>query len=131
MKNDKTAGNKTATAQLAELNAQIEALKQQKTSLAEPMKARHAELRNELLQVETEIRELDPSWKPASLRPKADDKITEILTANREPMAADAIVKAIGTLISPWKVKNTLKKKSTGAKAIFKLADGKYSLKTA
>ena len=131
MKNDKTTGTKNATAQLAELNAQIEALKKQKTSLAEPMKARHAELRSELLQVEAEISELDQTWKPASLRPKADDKITEILTANHEPMTIDAIIQAVGNVFTPWKVKSVLKKRSTGAKAIFTLADGKYSLKTA
>ena len=131
MKNEKSTGTKTATVQLAELNRQIEQLKQQKTSLAEPMKARHAELRSELLQVETEIRELDPSWKPVSLRPKADDKITEILTANREPMTVEAIVQAVGSLFSPWKIKNVLKKRSSGAKAVFTINDGKYSLKSA
>jgi DNA repair exonuclease SbcCD ATPase subunit len=94
-KNKTGNGTKTATAQLADLNAQIEALKQQKTSLAEPMKARHAELRSELLQVETEIRELDSSWKPASLRPKAEEKISEFITANG-PMTVEAIVQAVG-----------------------------------
>lgn len=131
MKTDKNTGTKNATAQLAELNAQIEALKKQKTSLAEPMKARHAELRSELLLVENEIRELDPTWKPVSLRPKADDKITEILTVNREPMTVDAILQSVGNLFSPWKVKNILKKKSSGAKAVFVVNDGKYSLKAA
>jgi len=129
MKNDKKTGTKTATAQLAELNAQIEQLHQQKTALAEPMKQRHSELCSELLEVETEIRELDPSWKPASLRPKADDKITEILTTNGSPMTVESIIEAVGSLFSPWKIKNVLKKKSTGAKAVFTLADGKYSLK--
>ena len=129
MKNDKTTGTKNATTQLADLNAQIEALKLQKTSLAEPMKARHAELCSELLQVENEIRELDGSWKPASLRPKVDDKIREILAAG--PMAVESIIQAVGNAASSWKVKNILKKKSTGAKAIFTLADGKYCLKAA
>ena len=129
MKNEKTTGTKNATAQLADLNAQIEALKKQKTSLAEPMKARHAELCSELLQVENEIRELDPSFKPGSLRPKIDDKIREILVAG--PMAVESIIAAVGNAASSWKVKNILKKKSTGAKAIFTLADGKYSLKAA
>jgi hypothetical protein len=46
-------------------------------------------------------------------------------------MTVEAIVQAVGNVFSPWKVKNILKKKSTGAKAIFTLADGKYSLKTA
>lgn len=131
MKNENKIGTKTATAQLAELNAQIESLKIQKTSLAEPMKARHAELRSELLQVETEIAELDPTWKPVSLRPKADDKITEILTANREPMTVESIVQAVGNLFSPWKVKNVLAKRSKGAKAAFTFAENKYSLKAA
>lgn len=61
---------------------------------AEPMKARHAELCSELIQVETEIRELDPSWKPASLRPKIDDKIRELLVAG--PMAVESIIAAVG-----------------------------------
>ena len=129
MKNDKTTGNKNATTQLAELNAQIEQLKKQKTSLAEPMKQKFQELCSELLQVENEIRELDPTWKPASLRPKVDDKIREILAAG--PMAVESIIAAVGNAASSWKVKNILKKKSTGAKAIFTLADGKYSLKAA
>ena len=51
MKNEKTTGTKNATAQLADLNAQIEALKKQKTSLAEPMKQKFQELCSELLQV--------------------------------------------------------------------------------
>jgi hypothetical protein len=131
MKNDtKNTGTKNATAQLADLNAQIEALKQQKTSLAEPMKARHAELRSELLQVETEISELDPQWKPAPLRPKAEDKISEIL-ASGQPMTVEGIVQAVGSLFTPWKVKNVLKKHSTGPKAVFTLADGKYAVKAA
>lgn len=129
MKNDKPTGNKNATTQLAELNAQIEQLKKQKTSLAEPMKARHAELCSELLQVETEIRELDSTWKPTSLRPKVDDKIREILAAG--PMAVESIIAAVGNAASSWKVKNILKKKSTGPKAVFTLADGKYTLKAA
>lgn len=131
MKNDtKKAGTKTATAALAEINAEIEALNQKRIGLAEPLKSRHAELRTELLEVETEIRGLDPSWKPASLRPKADDKIMEILTANDRPMSAEEIVQAMGGLFSPWKTKNVLRKRSTGPKAIFALVDGnKYAVK--
>ena len=129
MKNDNKTGTKTATAQLAELNAQIEQLNQQKTSLAEPMKARHAELCGEILTVEGQIRELDPTWKPVSLRPKADDKIREVLAAG--PMAVESIIAAVGNAASSWKVKNILKKKSTGAKAIFTFAENKYSLKAA
>jgi hypothetical protein len=38
---------------------------------------------------------------------------------------------AVNGAFSSWKLKATLKKKSTGPKAIFSLADGKYSLKSA
>jgi hypothetical protein len=134
MKNDtkKTGnGNKTATAALADINSQIEALKQQRIGLAEPLKARYLELVGELQAVETEARELDPTWKPANLRPKADDKITEVLKANGQPMSAEEIVAAVGGVFSPWKTKNTLKKKSTGPKAVFTFADGKYAVKAA
>jgi hypothetical protein len=130
MKNDtKKTGTKTATTQLADLNRQIEDLKLQKTALAEPMKQRHAELRAELLEVETQIRELDPTWKPASLRPKADEKIMEVLSTNGQPMTAEAIVQAVGSVFSPWKIKNVLKKRSTGPKAMFTVNDGKYAVK--
>jgi hypothetical protein len=73
MKNDtkKTGnGHQNATAQLAEINAEIEALNQKRIGLAEPLKARHVELTGELLALEIEVKELDPTWKPASLRPK-------------------------------------------------------------
>jgi hypothetical protein len=79
---NKTGNGNNATAALAQINAQIEALNQQRIGLAQPLKDRYAELRGELLGMETEIRGLDPAWKPASLRPKADDKIREILTAH-------------------------------------------------
>ena len=118
-----------ATAALAKINAQIEALNQQRVGLAQPLKDRYAELRGELLTLETEVRELDPTWKPEPMKAKAETKIGEILTANGQPMAAEEIVKAVGDLFTPWKVKNTLKKKSTGAKAVFTLADGKYTVK--
>jgi hypothetical protein len=68
-------------------------------------------------------------WKLASLKPKADAKVTEILIASERPMTVDEIVQAVGGLFSPWKVRNTLKKKSTGAKAIFAVNDGRYSMK--
>ncbi len=130
MKNEKNTGTKTATAQLAELNAQIEALKQQKTNLAEPLKTRHGELRSELLQVETEIRELDPSWKPAG-RQKPEEKIAEVITAHGSPMTIEEISQAVNGAFNSWKLKSTLKKKSTGPKAIFTVNDGRYSLRTA
>jgi len=135
MKTDtKKTGNGTKTsanAQLAALNQQIEELKVQKTALAEPLKQRRIELATEILQVEADILELDPTWKPASLRPKVDDKITEILTTDGSPMTVESIIEAVGSVFSPWKIKNILKKKSTGPKAVFTLADGKYSLKAA
>ena len=81
MKNDKTTGTKPATIQLADINAQIEALKQQRIGLSEPLKAKHTELTGELLELEIQVKELTRTWKPASLRPKIDDKIREILAA--------------------------------------------------
>jgi hypothetical protein len=120
-------GHQNATAQLAEINAEIEALNQKRIGLAEPLKARHVELTGELLALEIEVKELDPTWKPASHRPKADDKIREILAAG--PMTTEAIVQAVGSVFSPWKIKTVLKKRSTGPKAVFTLADGKYAVK--
>jgi hypothetical protein len=37
----------------------------------------------------------------------------------------------VGNVFTPWKVRSTLKKKSTGAKAVFALNDGRYSVKAA
>jgi len=131
MKNDiKKTGTKDATVQqLADLNSQIQALNQQKTALAGPMKETHAALRTQLLELETEIRELDPSWKPAG-RQKPEEKIAEIITAHGSPMTIEEISQAVNGAFSSWKLKATLKKKSTGPKAIFTLADGKYSLRS-
>jgi hypothetical protein len=88
-------------------------------------------MRGELSALETEIRSLDAGWKPAPLKPRADDKIRELITEHGKPMSADEIVKAVGGVFTPWKVKNTLKKKSTGAKAVFTVNDGKFSIKAA
>jgi DNA-directed RNA polymerase subunit F len=128
---NKTGNGNTATAALARINNQIAELQQQRVALAEPLKTRYAEMRGELSALETEIRSLDAAWKPAPLKPRADDKIREIITEHGKPMTTDEIVKAVGSVFTPWKVRNTLKKKSTGAKAIFALVDGKYSLKAA
>src|SRR5690348_10728523 len=111
--------NKNAQTALADINAQITALQQQRVSLAHPLKDRYADLTKELADMGSQIRELDPSWKPGSLRPKADAKIVEILTASEKPLTADEIIKEVGGVFSPWKVKSTLKKRSTGAKAVF------------
>lgn len=128
--NIKTGNGNNATAALAKINSQIEALNQQRVGLAQPLKDRYAELRGELLTLETEVRELDPTWKPEPLKAKAQTKIVEILTAHGA-LTAEEIVKEVGDLFTPWKVKNTLKKKSTGAKAVFAVKDGKYSVKAA
>ena len=123
-------GNKPQQA-LAEINAKIAELRQERVSLAQPLKERYGEIAKELTEMAGQIRELDPSWKPNSLRPKADARIVEILTASEKPMTADEIIAAVGESFSKWKVKNTLKKKSTGAKAVFSLVDGRYSMKQA
>jgi len=124
-------GNKNAQSALAELNAQIAELQSRRVTLADPLKARYGELRAELLALETEIRDLDGDWTPAPMKAKAETRIAEILTARGQPMTPEEIVAAVGDAFTPWKVKNTLKKKSTGAKAVFTLADGKYSVKVA
>ncbi len=128
---NKTGNRNTAQAALADINAKIVELQQQRIGLAQPLKDRYAELRGELLETETQIRDLDPTWKPAPLKPRADEKIREIITANGGPMSAEEIIKELGGVFTPWKVRNTLKKKSTGAKAVFTLADGKYAVKAA
>lgn len=130
-KNKTGNGTKTAQAALADINAQIEALSQQRIALAQPLKDRYAEMRGELMALETEVRELDPSWRPEPMKAKAETRITEILTAKGQPMTAEEIIATVGDAYTSWKVKNTLKKRSTGAKAVFTLADGKYSVKVA
>ncbi len=127
---NKSTGNINAQAALAEINAQIETLNQKRVTLAQPLKNRYAEMRGELVALETEIRSLDGEWKPEPMKPKAETKIAEIITAKGQPMTPEEIIAGVGDLFTAWKVKNTLKKKSTGAKAIFTLADGKYTLKT-
>src|SRR6266478_4436371 len=114
---------------LVEINARIAELQQQRVGLAQPLKDRYAEVAKELTEMAGQIRELDPTWKPASLKPKADAKIMEVLTANEKPMTVEEILLAVGDTFTKWKVKNTLRKKSTGAKAVFTVNDGRYSLK--
>jgi hypothetical protein len=132
MKNDtKKSGAKTATTALADINAQIEALNQKRIGLAEPLKTRYAELRTELADMEAEIRSLDNNWKPEPMRPKAETKIAEVISAHGSSMTADEIVAAVSGVFNSWKTKSVLKKRSTGPKAVFTLVDGKYSLKVA
>ena len=133
MKNNtqnKTGNRNTAQATLAEINAKIAELNQRRIGLAEPLKNRYAELLGELNETGRQIKELDETWKPASLKPKADDKIREIITAHGSPMTAEEIIQAVGDVFTPWKVKNTLKKKSTGTKATLVVNDGKYTVKS-
>ncbi len=69
-----------------------------------PLKVRHVERKlfstDDILKIGTEA------------RPKVDDKIVEVLTANGQPMTAEAIVQsvgAVGGVFSPWKIKNVLR----------------------
>ena len=129
-KNNGTA-NKTPQSALAEINARIAELQQQRVGLAEPLKNRYAEMLKEVTAMATQIRELDPAWRPQPLRPRADTKIMEILTASERPMTVDEIQAAVGNGFSKWKVKNTLKKRSIGPRAMFAVNDGRYSVKAA
>ena len=115
-------GTNNAQVALADLNKQIQALHEQRIGLAEPLKARFGELRAEMQETQNQIRELDPSWKPASLNPKADDKIRELTAANG-PMTEAEILAAVGDTFTKWKVKTVLKKKFSAD------AGGKYSPK--
>ena len=127
----KRTGNVNANAQtaLADINAKIAELQSQRVALAQPLKDRYGELAKELGDMAGQIRELDPAWKPNSLKPKVDAKITEILTAGERPLTVDEIQAAVGNAFSKWKVKSCLKKRSTGAKAVFSLVDGRYSVR--
>ncbi len=89
-----TANNKPQQA-LADINARIAELQQERVGLAQPLKDRYAEIAKELADIASQISELDPSWKPNSLRPKADAKIVEVLTASEKPMTVDEIVQAV------------------------------------
>ncbi len=121
--------NTNAQTALADINRQIAALQEQRVALAQPLKERYGEIAKELADMAGQIRELDPSWKPQSVRPKVDTRITEILTASERPMTVDEILAAVGSGFSKWKVTSCLNKKSKGAKAVFALNDGRYSLK--
>ena len=109
MKN-KNSKNNNVTNTLNEINAQIEALHQKRVNLSEPLKARHAELRNELLGIEGQIRELDSTWKSVPIRGKADEKIKELLNTNGGTMTEAQLVTATKGLFSKWKLKQVLKK---------------------
>jgi hypothetical protein len=127
---NKTTNRNSAQTALAEINQKIAELNQRRVGLAEPLKIRYAEIKSELLETERQIKDLDETWKPTPLKPKADTKIAETITAHGKPMSAEEIIKAVGNVFTPWKVKNTLKKKSTGPKAVFTLADGKFAVKS-
>jgi len=122
-------GNRNAQSALADINAQIAELQQKRVALAEPLKARYGELRTEMTALATEITALDSAWKPEPMKPGAESRIIEIITAHGSPMAVEEIIQAVGKVFTPWKVKNTLKRKSSGSKAVFTFADGKYAVK--
>jgi hypothetical protein len=134
MKNtSKTRGteSKQVALKLAKINEKIATLQQQRAGLSEPLKLHYAEIAKELTDTASQIKDLDPSWKPAPLVPRAVDKIREIIAANGTPMTEAEILKAVGDLFTPWKTRNTLKKKSQGVKAVFAVKDGKYTVKAA
>jgi hypothetical protein len=108
----KTGNNNAAAAALAEINGQIEALKLKRVGLAQPLKTHFDSLRSEMVATEIQIRELDPSWKPASLKPRPDDRIKELISA-KGPMTETELVKALGDTFGRWKVKQALKKRFT------------------
>ena len=130
-KTSKTNGteNKQVAVKLAKINEQIATLQQQRAGLSEPLKLHYAELRKQLADTEAQICDLDPTWKPEPLKPRAVDKIREIITANGTPMTEAEILKAVGDLFTPWKTRNTLAKKSQGAKAVFTVNKGKYTVR--
>ena len=100
MKNTSTINgteNKQVAVKLAKLNEQIAALQQQRAGLSEPLKLHYAELRKQLADTETQIRDLDATGKPAPLTPRAVDKIREIIAANGAPMTEAEILKAVST----------------------------------
>jgi len=115
----KTKTNKhgnNAVAALAEIDAQIQELNRKKLEFAEPLKLRFMELHGELLTVGNQIRELDSNWTPPSLKPKADEQIRELISANG-PQTESEIVKALGDTFTKWKLKQALQKKFTADSA--------------
>ena len=105
MKTDNKSKNRnSAQAALAEINQKIAELNQRRVGLAEPLKIRYAEIKSELLETERQIKDLDETWKPTPLKPKADTKIAETITAHGKPMSAEEIIKAVGNVFTPWKV---------------------------
>jgi hypothetical protein len=123
-------GNKNAQSALAEINAKILELQQQRVNLAAPLKEAYTKMRNDLSGLEGEIKGLDPEWRPHPLKPKAETRITEVISA-KGPLTAEEIIKELAGTFTNWKTKSVLKKRSAGPKAIFAVNDGRYSLKAA
>lgn len=126
---NKTGNRNSAQATLAQINAQIAELQSRRVTLAEPLKIRYTEMAQELGQMAGQIRELDSTWRPAPLKPRAVDKIREIVAANVAPMAEADILKAVDGAFTTWQTRNILKRKSQGPKAVFAVKDGKYTVK--
>lgn len=100
-----------AQSELANINAQIQSLNQKRVALAEPLKLQFASLRNDLTALAGQIVELDPNWKQPPMKPKAEDKIREVLAAHGSPLTESEILKEVGSMFTKWKVRTTLKKR--------------------
>jgi len=100
-----------AQVELANINAQIQSLNLKRVALAQPLKLQYATLRNDLTALAGQIVELDPEWKQPPMKPKAEDKIREVLAAHGSPMTEPEILKEIGSVFSKWKIRTTLKKR--------------------
>ncbi|MGP8052269.1 MAG: hypothetical protein ACLQAH_00390, partial [Limisphaerales bacterium] len=110
MKTDtKSKNGNNATAALAELDAKIAELQNQRIGLAQPLIEKHSQTRAELIQLETQIRSLNPTWRPTSLKPRAEERIREIIAGNGGPMTEAEILTAVGNTLTKYKVKQTLK----------------------
>ncbi len=125
MKTDTKSKNGTMNAQtaLAELDAKIAELQSQRIGLAQPLVEKHSQMRAELTQLETQICGLNPTWRPTPLKPRAEERIREIIAGNGGPMTEAEILTAVGNTLTKYKVKQTLKKR-------FVVNDGKWAVKS-
>ena len=82
------------------------------------MKQRYTELKGELLYAGSHRQGIGPHWKPEPMKPKAEIRIAEVIAAKGHPIAADEMTKELAGTFNGWKIKNTLKKRNTGPKAL-------------
>ena len=120
---NKTGNGNNATVALAKINAKIAELQNQRIGLAQPLIEKHSQMRAELTQIEMQIRDLNPTWRPTPSKPRAEEKIREIISANGDPMTEAEILKAVGSMFTKYKVRQTLKKRFAVDAA------GKFSVK--